>query len=66
MSPPRYGSALVGGLLAAWRGITHRVLHPISGGIVLTAAGVELVEWLHTAAEHLARLMEAATGAAAG
>jgi hypothetical protein len=42
------------------------IVHPISGTIVPTAAAIEAFEWAHVAVEQAARLMEAATGAAAG
>ena len=42
-----------------WRSVVHHVVHPISGALVLAAAGVELVEWVQVALEHLAHLIEA-------
>jgi hypothetical protein len=39
-------------------------VHPLSGAIVLTAAGVEMLEWLQTGAEHLVRLVNIAPGPA--
>jgi hypothetical protein len=67
VSPSRHDAhRLAGGLIAAWRGITHHVVHPISGSVVLTAAAIEVFEWAHVAVEHLAHLMEMATGHAAG
>jgi len=67
VSPSRYDvQGLAGGLAAVWRGVVHHIVHPISGTIVLTAAAIEVFEWAHVAVEQVARLMEAATGAAAG
>ena len=67
MSPSRHdGHRLAGGLVAAWHGITHHVIHPISGTVVLTAAAIEVFEWAHVAVEHLAKLMEMTAGHPAG
>jgi len=38
-------------------------VHPVSGAIVLVAAGVEVLDWAQVAAEHLMRLAEFVPGA---
>ncbi len=53
-------------LLAAWRRIVHHVIHPVSGAIVLAAAGVEAFEWLVVAYDHLGHLMDAMLRRAGG
>jgi K+ transporter len=40
----------------AWRHIVHHVIHPVSGAIVLAAAGVEALDWLQAALDHVGRL----------
>ena len=44
---------------AAWRSVVEHFVHPISGALVLAAAGVELAEWVQVAVEHLVHLVEA-------
>ena len=67
MTAARHGLRRWGGdPVVVWRTVVHHCIHPVSGGIVLTAARIELFEWLYTAAEHLRHLMEAAAGTAAG
>jgi hypothetical protein len=46
-------------VVAAWRTFVHHVVHPISGAIVLVAAGVEVLEWLLVAYDHIGPLTEA-------
>lgn len=53
-------------ILAAWRALVHHIVHPVSGAIVLVAAGVEVFEWLLVACEHLAHVAETMLGQAGG
>jgi len=49
-----------------WREFVHHFVHPTSAAIVLVAAGIEVLEWLETGVEHLARLVDLTPGPAGG
>jgi hypothetical protein len=43
--------------IAAWHWAVHRAIHPISAALVLSAAGVEVFEWVQVGLEHFAQLI---------
>lgn len=49
-------------MLATWRVLVHQVVHPVSGAIVLSAAGVEVLEWLLVIYEHMDAMLRPAGG----